>query len=414
MPPVSILLVAADEVAARRIADPLTRVGHTVTLLADPDEAFRAVPDHKLVIIDTVGGERTVDQLCSEIRATPAFVSIPVMCIAQSDEVEERIRLLEVGADDVVARSFDDRELEALVEAVLVRFQRSQTRSATSSFGPAVGGKRSIVVVFSPKGGVGTTTIAVNLAMIKALRKPDATVIVDLDLQFGQVATHLNLPPRQTIADVIRDPQALIEPELLRTFTTRHDAGLHVLAAPSTPDLVGEITPEHVSRMLATLPGTFDSIVVDAGSVLDQRAFAILDAADLVVFPVLGEIASLNALHALIDQLAETGTAGGKSIFVRNGLFAREILKPQDVEGAVGARVSATLPYDSFLYLKAVNEGNPIVSGAPRSAAAEAFVKLADEVFGRDGARAASTNGATAPVSAADDKKAGRFGLRRR
>ncbi len=411
MPPVPILLVATDDAAAKRVSEPLTRAGHSLTVVADADEAFRAVPGNQLVIIDSIAGERTVESLCAEIRATPSMAAIPVMCIARTDEVEERIHLLEVGSDDVVSHTFDDRELEALVDALLVRFQRSRTSTTTATaIGPSVGGKRSTIAVFSPKGGVGTTTIAVNLAMIKAMRKPDSTVIVDLDLQFGQVATHLNLPPRQTINDVIRDPQALVEPELLRTYTTRHDAGLHVLASPGVPDLVGAITAEQVGRILTTLPGTFDTIVIDGGSVLDDRTFTVLELSDLVVFPVLGEIASLNALHALIDQLAETGAAGGKSIFVRNGLFAREILKPLDVEGAVGAKIGSTIPYDAFLYLKAVNEGNPIVRGAPRSAPADAFAKLADEVFGRDGAAAAVAAGG----NGGSDEKKGLFSRRRR
>ena len=97
--------------------------------------------------------------------------------------------------------------------------------------------------MYSPKGGVGTTTIATNIAVAAAQRRPDRVVLVDLDLQFGGVATHLNLEPKQTLTDVVRDDAALREPELLRTYAMRHDSGLHVLAAPAAPEAAELITP---------------------------------------------------------------------------------------------------------------------------------------------------------------------------
>jgi Flp pilus assembly CpaE family ATPase len=90
-------------------------------------------------------------------------------------------------------------------------------------------------------------------------------------------------------------------------------------------------------------------------------------------------------MHGLLDYLNETGSIGGKSTFVLNNMFAREILKPRDIESALGSRITTDLPYDPFLYLKAVNEGVPIVLGAPRSPAAEQLVRLSTSAFGSDG-----------------------------
>src|SRR5262249_15669043 len=155
---------------------------------------------------------------------------------AATDDVEERIRFLEAGADDVVARPFDTREVEARIEALLLRFQRSKDLAPViSADGLTMAKARRTVPVYSPKGGVGATTVATNIAIAAAQRKPDRVVLVDLDLQFGGVATHLNLDPKQTIIDVVRDEAALREPELLRTYAMRHDSGLHVLASPLAP-----------------------------------------------------------------------------------------------------------------------------------------------------------------------------------
>ena len=102
MPASTILLIDADVASAESISTVLTGVGYTVTISTDPDEAFGKVADHQLVIIDVIEGKRTSVDICREIRATPALSSIPVLCIGQSDDVEERIRFLEAGADDVI------------------------------------------------------------------------------------------------------------------------------------------------------------------------------------------------------------------------------------------------------------------------------------------------------------------------
>jgi pilus assembly protein CpaE len=407
VPASTILLIEADAASGEAIAPVLSGVGYTVTV-TEPADATGKVADHQLVIIDVVTGERSAADVCREIRATPDLSAIPVLCVSQTDEVEDRIRFLEAGVDDVMAKPFDARELEARVEALLLRFQRSKDLSAViSTDGVVVTKARRMVAVHSPKGGVGTSTIATNIAMAAAQKKPDRVVIVDLDLQFGQVATHLNVTPNQTLADVVRDEGALREPELLRTYATRHDSGLHVLAAPTGPEAAGLINAEHIDRILTTVLETYDQVVIDTGSWLDERTMAAFQHADSVLFVVNPEIAALKAVAALVEYLNEAGTVAAKSSFVLNNTFGREILKVRDVETALGTKVASELPYDPFLYLKAVNEGVPIVVGAPRSAAAERFVKLSSTAFGADGI------GPAAPT-AEERKSGGRFGFRRR
>ncbi len=401
MPASTILLIEADPASGELISSVLAKVGYTVTTIADADEAFARVAEHQLAILDVVAGSKSAFDICREIRGTPALARIPVLCVGQSDDVEDRIRFLEAGADDVMAKPFDARELEARVEALLLRFQRSKDMTVVSSDGLTVSRAQRTVAVHSPRGGVGTTTIATNIAMVMARQRPDRVVLVDMHLQFGQVATHLNLEVKQSIADVARDEAATREPELLRTYATRHDSGLHVLAAPISPELAELVTAEHVDRILTTLLDSYDSVVIDAGSWLDERTMTVFEHAETVVFAVCPEIGALKALHGLLDYLNEAGSVAAKSTFVLNNQFAREILKLRDVESALGTRVASELPYDPFLYLKAVNEGVPIVLGAPRSLPAERFEKLAATAFGLDGI--------SVPEEPAP-KRAGRFG----
>jgi pilus assembly protein CpaE len=387
VPASTILLLASDAAEAKSTAAMLTGAGYTVTATAKSDEAFAKAAEHQLVIIDVVGGPPSALDVCREIRAAPALAAIPVMCVGSTDDVEERIGFLEAGADDVVSRPIDARELEARVEALLLRFQRSRGMAPTiSADGTTMTRARRTVAVYSPKGGVGTTTIATNIAIAAAAKRPDRVVLVDLALQFGGVATLLNLDPKQTLADVVRDETALKEPELLRTYAMRHDSGLHVLAAPAAPESADSISPDNVNRILSTLLDGYELVVVDAGSTLDERVLRIFEAAEVVILPVTPEIADLKAVHELLEYLSEQGSVSLKTTFVLNNLFAREILKPRDVENFLGARMSVELPYDPFLYLKASNEGVPVVTGAPKSAITERLVRLSTTVFGEDGA----------------------------
>jgi pilus assembly protein CpaE len=410
VPASSILVLETAGLGDASLAPILTRSGYTVTRTTDADEAFTAVAAHQLAIIDLGAadpkGGKTGFEVCREIRATPSMAAIPILCVAATDDVEERIGFLEAGADDVVARPFDEREVEARVEALLLRFQRSKELApVVSPDGLTLARPRRTVSVYSPKGGVGTTTIATNVAVVAAQRKADRVILVDLDLQFGGVATHLNLEPKLTIVDAIRDETALREPEMLKTYVMRHDSGLHVLPAPISPEASELVTPDHVSRILGTLLEGYDAIVVDAGSILDERVMRVFEASETIVLPVHPEMSALKAVHGLLDYLNEATSIGAKSTFVLNNMFAREILKPRDIESALGTRISTDLPYDPFLYLKAVNEGVPIVLGAPRSPAAEQLVKLSTTAFGADGF--------TVP-DAEPEKRGRRFGFGRR
>ncbi len=402
----SILVLATDRLAADALAGALATPGHGVTIVSRPEEILAAAHRYSLIVVDQVPADSSVAAVVAALRADPASAGVPVLAVAQSDDIEDRIALIEANADDVITRPFDNAELTSRVEALALHFQRTSDRR---SGGPSIGGpgSRRVIAVFSPKGGVGTTTIATNLALIAAERHPGKTLIIDLDLSFGQVASHLNLQPRQSLLELVRDDAALQEPDLFRTYAVHHPSGVHVLAAPPTPGFASLITGEHVELVLTRALEAYDVVVVDAGAALDDRMLAIFSRSDTVIVPVVPEIPALNAVHLLLEQLTETGAVGGSTLFVLNNAFARELLKRSDVEGALGAKIAAELPYDPLVYLKAANEGNPVVRGAPKSLPAASLRVLADLVFGQDGTTGAGS-GAAAPT-----EKRGLFGRRR-
>jgi pilus assembly protein CpaE len=380
----SILLLSADADAAGPTADVLRAGGHQVTSITDPDEGIRRAGEFTLIIIDTVEPPRTSADVCAEIRRTPALAAVPVLCVSREDDVEDRVRFLEAGADDVIARPFDPRELEARVEGLLIRFQRSHDLAPMTAGASAVAGRRHLIACFSPKGGVGTTTIAVNVAVVLANLFPNRAAIMDLDLDFGQVATHLNVKPRLTVSDLAGDESSTREPELMRSYAEKTEAGLQVFAAPATPEHGRLITSAQVDQILATAPLAYEVVVIDVGSTLDERALVVLDRADAVIVPLIPEIGALKALHGFLEYVADEGAVPAKSTFVLNHLFARDMLSMKQIEAAIAARVDTELPYDVGLYLKAVNEGIPVVRSAPGSAPARALAHLATLTAGID------------------------------
>jgi Flp pilus assembly CpaE family ATPase len=142
------------------------------------------------------------------------------------------------------------------------------------------------------------------------------------------------------------------------------------------------ITTEQIEAALARAVEAYDVVVVDAGTAVDQRLAVLFSQSEAVVVPVVPEIPALNAIHTLLDQLAETGAIGSRTLFVLNHTFSRDLLKTSDVETALGSKISADLPYDAIAYLKAVNEGVPLVRGAGRTTAADKMRALATTVFG--------------------------------
>jgi pilus assembly protein CpaE len=313
--------------------------------------------------------------------ATP--IPTPILVLARAGDVEARIAFLEAGADDVIAEGFAASELDARVEALLIRSGRLRPDIDRRSV--ALG---DIVTFFSPKGGVGTTTLAVNSAVMLAAGTGGAglgrarVLLIDLDLQFGQVATHLNLSPRFDLAGLAGDEPALNDPELAASYLTEHSSGLSVLAAPVSPEADFRVSLDQLERIVGILRPRFDLILIDAGSRLDPRTLWVMEQADTHVFVIFPEIAALRATSLLLAFLAETATLRARTHFVVNHIFPKELLKTRDIENLLRASPAAEIPYTEVEMIRAVNEGVPVVLSRPTSPAALALRQLVQAIIG--------------------------------
>ena len=137
---------------------------------------------------------------------------------------------------------------------------------------------------------------------------------------------------------------------------------------PARPEYAQLVTVKHVERLLATLAANFEAVVVDAGSNLDERTLAVFELAECIVIPIVAELGALRAVRTMLDYLNDTGSAMTKAMFVLNNMFPKEPLRTADVETALGTKIALDLPYDPLLYVKAINEGVPVIVGSPKSA----------------------------------------------
>jgi pilus assembly protein CpaE len=381
LPDTRVLLLG--DASSDAIARVLAQHDRFLTRVEDPDEAVRIAPEHQIVVIDAVPGPRTVASVCRDLRAVPALAELPVLAISASDNVEERIRLLESGADDVMARPVDERELDARIEALDLRFRRSKELRPAAVVSSTRRGGRRLIAVFSPKGGVGTTTVAVNLALAIAAREPDNVAIVDLAPVTGSVVTHLNAEPRLTITDLARDPLAISDPEAAKTYL-HLEGHLLILAGSTGPAMAALVGRENVSTILDTVLSAIPTLVVDAGSHLDDRVLPILELADDIVVVVTPDFAALKSVHGFLEYVHEIGAQLSEPTIVLNEMYARQMLTPADIEGALGRKVTVRIPHDPVLYQRAVNEGSPVFKLAGSSAPARRIDELAAVLLGED------------------------------
>ena len=392
-----LLLGAGSETLTKVLGKP----GRVLTRIEDPAKLAAAAADHDVVVLDSVPAPRTITDLAKELRANTDLTEVPILAITSSDDVEERIGLLEAGADDVMIRPIDERELDARVEALDLRHRRSKELRPSTLVAATRRPGRRLVVVYSPKGGVGTTTVAVNLALAIGARMPDASAVVDLTPMGGHVATHLDIRPKLTIADLIRDSQGLISPEILRTtYLTRHERGVQVLAGSPTPTTTPLMSGEEASRTLEGLLAAVPNVVADLGSQLDERVVTSMAAADDVVIVVTPDFPTLKATHSFFEYLNENGSHVPEPTIVVNEIYALQTLTPGDIENALGRRVAIRIPYDPLLYLRAANQGTPVFAAAPTSQPARRYDQLAAILLGED-----------APVAVAEPRRRGLAGI---
>ncbi|MEP7158194.1 MAG: hypothetical protein ABI797_02110 [Chloroflexota bacterium] len=396
-----VAVVSLGGTAADQLERLLARNGLTVVVVRDLQSALPLLADSQMVILEA-GDGASLAMLCRRINDEAGSNHPPILAVVGSRDVETRVSMLEAGADDVLAQPIDERELEALVEALLLR-SNSPARTAAPVVPPTPrpdGALGRLIVLSAAKGGSGTTTLAVNVAMVLAEMAPGSVAIADLDMIHGQVAAHLDIYGRSSTAALALEDLTGQSAGIIAEAGRLHPSGLMVFGGPYRPDDAYDVSADQLGALLTALRSLYGTVVVDAGSMIDARAAAIINHADRVCLVVTPDIPALRLLRASLEMLSDMGGAADRAIFVINEIYPKTPITADQIEEHVGVKVSQHVPYDSENFLRAVNEGQPLVLAARRSAAATSLKKLA-EVLAETGA----DNGEGRP-----SKKGRRFG----
>jgi pilus assembly protein CpaE len=239
-----------------------------------------------------------------------------------------------------------------------------------------------IVAIFSPKGGVGRTTVAVNLAVAAATDVGQTVVLVDGSFQFGDVGVLLNLNPKnKSIADLAPELETG-EPESLDTFIINHSAGIRVLLAPPSPEMAELITPSGVRRVLDALRRTHDLVIVDCTSWFNETTLAILDAADIVLTMLSLEITSIKNMRLFLEVAEQLGYGQDKVKLVLNRADSSLGIRVSDVESSIGRKVDHTIVSDGRSVVYALNRGVPFFLSNREAQVSQDILRLAQAISG--------------------------------
>lgn len=341
-------------------------------------------------------------KVCEDLRTTRPTVSVVLV----RDKLDTTVlgNAMKAGARDVV-----DVEDSASLASAVERARELWTALRGPSGAQQLG---RVVTVFSPKGGVGKTTMAVNLALALTERGARRVCLVDLDLAFGDVAITMQLFPTHSIEHAIGSEETL-DAAQLDTLLTRHADSMMVLAAPAHPDVRERVTPALVGKVLRTLRESFDFVVVDTAPSFDEQVLTALDETDECVIVATLDVPTLKNVKVALETLDMLDIARGHRHLLLNRADDAVGITPDKVEGILGMPVAASVS-SSVDVAAATNSGNPIVVATPGHQTSQAVRALASQIAGVP--LAGPGEAAAAPTDAADDEAARgrtRFRLRR-
>ncbi len=299
-----------------------------------------------------------------------------VSVILLTDQEQDiALRALRAGVTDVLPVAADPVLLaEAILRTPAVSAASTAVPAPAAAGGPNERGR--LVAVVSPKGGVGKTTVATNIAVGLAKKAPQSTVLVDLDIHFGDVASALNLTPEYSLPDVTQ-PGALADTMALKSLLTLHESGLYVIPGSDSPAAADAVTASSVSRLLEVLATQFRYVVVDTAPGLSEHTLAVLDATDTLVMVTSLDVPGVRGLRKELDTLNDLGMITGSRTIVLNFFDTSRGLTVADVEATIRTKVDIVLPASKLVPLS-VNQGIPLLRNDVRDPVTKGLAKLVD------------------------------------
>jgi pilus assembly protein CpaE len=312
-----------------------------------------------------------------------------VIMMSVQGEADYLRRSMLAGAREFLIKPFSSDELVSSIRRVYELGAAQRARYQAPAPPASVTAQRQpprpeelgkVISVFSPKGGTGCSTIATNLAIALQTETEARVVLVDGNLQFGDIAVLLNLKPIRTVADLVPHMNEL-DGELIHSVMIPHSSGIKALLAPPRPEMADLVVPDHMKRILEELKKTFDFIIVDTWTSLHDLVLTIMDVSDRIVLITTPDIPSIKNTKLFFEVTEALGYPPEKVFLTINKVDRRSSIRAEDIETGIKHPVAATLALDERVATPAANQGAPFVFSAANSAIAQGMVDLAHQLL---------------------------------
>lgn len=312
-----------------------------------------------------------------------AIPPVPVILVVQRVTTELLHMAMRAGLRDVLAA--DDMTYGEVAKAAGDAYEVAATRPAPEA--PAASPAESdvpsaaqVVTVFGTKGGVGKSVLATNIGVALARAGGRRVVLVDLDLESGDVGIMLNLQPKHTILEAAQAVDRL-DVEMLTGLLATHESGLLALLAPTSPEDAEMVTAARAGRIIDLVRQMADVVVIDTPGAMSELVLTAIDKSDVVLAVSTMDMPSVKNMRVALQKLGQLGYGDGLVRLALNRADSKVLMEVSDVEQALGASVFARIPSDR-LVPRSVNKGVPIVTDEPKSGVARSITDLAHAVAG--------------------------------
>ena len=375
------ILVVDDNVTSTQMMGILlNREGYQVTAKNDPFEALKWLrnptnrPD--LLISDLNMPKMSGHELVKHIKQDPTLGYMPIIMLTAQHDMAQKVAGFEAGVDDYLTKPVSSTELILRIKALLARSKAASGNIATM--------EGEAITVFSLRGGVGTSTIAVNLSIALAKMWQSKVPLVDLALKNGHCALMLNTKPQNTIVQLAEKQTNEIDIDLLDDLLISHDSGVLLLPAPKLPAEAELVNAETVDQVIPYLRVEYPFTVIDAGSSLQETTLTAFDHSNTIVLVFSGDLASLKATADMIQLLQQLEYTDKNILPVLNHTFASGALSTKDIETTLGRKIAITIPFAGDAVVNALNRGEPIVSNQSNLGISKAIARLAFNISPED------------------------------
>jgi len=378
-----IRLLIVDDIASTRenlqkllsFEDDLEVVGTAGDGKQGLEEAHRLQPHIVLTDVNMpiMDGIQLTERLAQELP------TCPVIIMSVQGERDYLRRAMQAGAREYLIKPFSHDELVAAIRRVYQLEDKKGTYAPPVAPSQSDGAQRTrpgeIILLFSGKGGVGKTLLAINLAVGLASETKARVALVDLDLQFGDVGVMLNLDHSRSITDVVDNSENL-DGELLNEILATGPAGIRVLLASISPELADLITTEHVHTIMAELRKAYDYVIIDASSHLAEFNLEVIESAQRIVVITALTIPAIKDAKLSLKVLESLSIDPASILLVVNRSDGHSDFNREAIEQNLRHAVSAQIPYDPRVVGEAVNRGQPFVELSPEADISKAVREL--------------------------------------